>query len=373
MTHPTLGYANFRFPGDDAVHMPATPTATLTVACRAGNDPATVAAAYEVDAPVDCPDCAQALVADWWMALMENERRTGETTSLTGTLDDVAGAMQRLLSQTDAVVEETLLGGGASLVEQPRPQPAEVDGGVRWSGFPWEHPGPMPLPLKGIVTGNADDMLAMARQLEAADEAMARQMLAGSPLTALKRYQIRHDEWTMDVTPSLAKEGPWQGEAPLIDPGAERVRRIILEGEWLPEEPRPEHDSDDDWHCVHCGHNASDGHPSETSHDGPTHCLECPECRRCPERVRKAIEAAQRELVEHPFDETWLANAKGLPSDSTAGPANVIVHGDDTITEVFDDGPSEPDHNWCHVHNRPSLPDSELCKSCHYTPDEDPS
>lgn len=110
MTHPTLSYANLRFAGDDAVHMPATPIATMTTACLASG-PGEEPLPHDVDAQVTCPNCLHALESDWWMALLENERRTGEVSSLSGTLDDVRDAMGRLLSQIDAVTEETLLDG----------------------------------------------------------------------------------------------------------------------------------------------------------------------------------------------------------------------------------------------------------------------
>ena len=82
MTHPTLGYNNLRFDGDALTHMPATPTATMCVACSAGNGPLSGDNPFphDMDAAVDCPNCLRALESDWWMALMENERRTGETT-----------------------------------------------------------------------------------------------------------------------------------------------------------------------------------------------------------------------------------------------------------------------------------------------------
>ena len=326
MTHPSLGYANFRFDGDDAVHMPATPTATMTVACRAGNDHTAADQPFEVDAAVACPNCAQALEADWWMALMENERRTGEVSSLSGTLEDVSSAMQRLLSQTDAVVEETLLGGGASMIEQPRPQPAEVDGGVRWRGMNWtdlqrvapDIPAVLRFANQSAETQQAfrqelinaatpvtvdvsqdylfteDKVSFRARRGDAKAyehvqnpitpekltdvvESLARQ-LAASPLAALKRWQVRHGEWTMDVTPSLAQD------VPLADPGAERVRQ--------------------------------------------------------------AIEEAEDVLAEHPFGPD-IDEVEFTPYEPQS-PEIATVAG----------------RNWCHVHNRVAEPDRETCSEC---------
>lgn len=113
MTHPRLGYTNFRFDGDDVVHMAAFNGAGHIIACNAEGPTEHDVWPYGVDAPVDCESCARARLADWWMAQAEQQRREGaeavwpETTS--GELHD---AFARELSQVNARVEAAILGTG---------------------------------------------------------------------------------------------------------------------------------------------------------------------------------------------------------------------------------------------------------------------
>lgn len=374
MTHPTLGYSNFRFDGDDAVHMPATPTATMTVACRAGNDHTAADQPFEVDAAVTCPNCAQALEADWWMAVMENERRTGEVSSLSGTLEDVSSAMQRLLSQTDAVVEETLLGGGASLVEQPRPQPAgplpklvgdwtdlervapDVPAVLRFANQSAEAQQAFRQELINAATpvtvDVSQDYLFMEdkvsfrarrgdtkayehverpvtpEKLTDAMESLARQ-LAASPLAALKRWQVRHGEWTMDVTPSLTQD------VPLANPGAERVRRAIEEAEDVLAE-----------------------HPFDEATPNTWQRLL---------QEASVIDADDDAPIEEPFG---LMYSKDYP-DKAVRYRNDLVPDDATMGELADRLHSflaavarNNGRNWCHVHNRVAEPGREMCSEC---------
>lgn len=513
MTHPTLGYANLRFAGDDAVHLPATPAATMTTACLTSG-PHDEPLPHDVDAPISCAQCLTAVDADWWMALIENERRTGEVTSLTGTLDDVKAGMERLMTQAEAVVDETMLGGGASMV--PEHQRGTDAAFIGLSDYFLEAamerarrasvtPPPAlaaPKPMQGIATGNADDMLAMARQLEA-DEVLARQ-LAASPLADLRRFQFRND-----VPPGIAQEGPWRGEAPLIDPGAERVRKAIKAAQQtLKEHPFDEAGADlpdDEWSpllsdaevieadrdtpveepyglyyhpdrpgkAVRYNNNLvpdeatmgelsqvlcdflTNGTSAESStvvryestaeligilndateqmtRDGRvpvdmpefTHGGEAPLIDPGAERVRKAIEAAQQTLEEHPFDEkcqrcnydthrclgcgTPLEHGvevcdscdavQIIPEASTADEAesystwprkcptcgHYVKHAPGsevdwewTCTGCADCRPGKvPDFrkaetkarddglNWCHVHNRQAQPGREECSEC---------
>ena len=364
MTHPTLGYNNLRFDGDTLTHMPATPTATLCVACSAGNGPLSGDNPFphDMDAAVDCPNCLRALESDWWMALMENERRTGETTSLTGTLDDVRTGMARLLSQVDAVTEETLLGGGASMfANDPTMHSAQIPGGIDWAHMPGMRVPPLlawatqppevqeafrqelidvaspvtvdvtdsylfaedkvsfrarrgdakayehvenpvtpekladamkslwtqlelakPTPMQGIARGNADDMLAMARQLEATNDMMHRQVIADAmeklnalpedqppPITSSVHAAIERAQQTLAEHPFGEAHSEY-AEIPPTDP---HNRRPPFVGP-LPEPHDCDRDSCAGWTsdppcggCCHClGGCVYDG-PSEVDRD----------------------------------------------------------------------------------------------------------
>lgn len=112
MTHPTLGYTNFRFDGDDAVHMAAFNGAGHVIACNAEGPTEHDLWPHGVDAPVDCENCLRAREADWWMAQTEQQRREGaeaiwpETTS-----DELHNVAARVMSQVDAKVETAILWG----------------------------------------------------------------------------------------------------------------------------------------------------------------------------------------------------------------------------------------------------------------------
>jgi hypothetical protein len=317
MTHPTLGYANFRFAGDDAVHLPATPAATMTVACLAAGSE--VPFPHEVDAPIDCPDCLNAVAADWWMATLENTRRTGETTSLSGTLDDVRAGMERLMAQAEAVTDETLLGGGASMGQK---RLNEISATMRASSFieaTMERARRAPVAPPAALT----PPVAMARQLEAADEVLARQ-LAASPLADLRRFRL---PLVPAREPGLAMEGPWRGEAPLIDPGAERVRKAIE----VAQQTLEEHPFDEK--CDRCNYD--------------TH-----RCKGCGEPLEHGVEVCDSCDAVDLRDE--------LPFDGGIDEIE-LTHGG----EVVDRGEFDyPDVNWCHVHNRQSQPGREECSEC---------
>lgn len=112
MTHPALGYTNFRFDSDDAVHMAAFNGAGHVIACNAEGPTKHDLWPHGVDAPVDCENCLRAREADWWMAQAEQQRREGaEAVWPEATLDDVKDIAARLVSQVDAKVETAILWG----------------------------------------------------------------------------------------------------------------------------------------------------------------------------------------------------------------------------------------------------------------------
>lgn len=115
MTHPTLGYTNFRFDGDDAVHMAAFNGAGHVIACNAEGPTEHDLWPHGVDAPVDCESCVRARLADWWMARAEQIRRDGGDPSWPEPhgLDsaELPAVAERLVSQVDAHVEAAILWG----------------------------------------------------------------------------------------------------------------------------------------------------------------------------------------------------------------------------------------------------------------------
>jgi hypothetical protein len=397
MTHPTLGYANLRFANDDAVHMPATPMATMTVACDAGNGPLSGEQPfpYDVDAAVTCPNCLHALESDWWMAFMENERRTGEVSSLSGTLDDVHDAMGRLLSQADAVAEETMLGGGASMIEKYfRPTidaPAELLGILSmqgdWAKTPippalaWATQAPQvqqafreELAFRQAMTDAASPIVAdissdylfaqdvvtfRARQSDAdtvtfwarQDDAKAYEHVQ-NPITPEKlddlveslAQQLANQRAPLvpRYEPKVARPGPFAGDVPLADPGAERVRRMM-----------------------------------ELSADGMSTSL----TNSVHAAIDAAIDAAQQSLAKHPFDER--CHRCNYDTHRCLGCGEPLPHGTEVCTdcnafqrlayeaefthggEVVDRSEYDyPDRNWCHVHNREAQAGREQCSEC---------
>jgi len=118
MTHPTLGYTNFRFADNDAVHMPAFNGAGHVIACNAEGPTEHDLWPYGVDAPVDCPNCLHARESDWWMAQTEELRRNGAQADWPEpTMDDVKAVIARGLSQVDARMEVAILGTGENPTE----------------------------------------------------------------------------------------------------------------------------------------------------------------------------------------------------------------------------------------------------------------
>jgi hypothetical protein len=436
MTHPTLGYANLRFASDDAVHMPATPAATMTVACDAGNGPLSGEQPfpYDVDAAVTCPNCLRALESDWWMALMENERRTGEVTSLIGTLDDVRDATARLLSQGDAVIEETLLGAGASMIERYfRPiidAPAELLGILSmqgdWAKTPippalaWATQAPQvqqafreELAFRQAMTdaaspifdlhadissdylfaqdavtfrarqGDADTVTFWARQ----DDAKAYEHVQ-NPITpedlddvmgSLAR-QLADQRSPLVPThePKVARPGPFAGDVPLADPGAERVRRMVeLSADGM---------STSLTDSVHAAIDAAQQSLAEHPFDERCHrcnydthrCLGCGEplphgtevCDPCNVRLAYEVEPETRPLHDCDAD-----SCSGQTSDPPCGGccrclSGCVYDGPDEVEfthggEVVDRSEYDyPDRNWCHVHNREAQAGREQCSEC---------
>lgn len=371
MTHPTLGYNNLRFDGDALTHMPATPTATMCVACSAGNGPLSGDNPFphDMDAAVDCPNCLRALESDWWMALMENERRTGETTSLTGTLDDVRDGMARLLSQVDAVTEETLLGGGASMFigDPATRRPVEMLG---------HH----------VFDGKLPPLLAWATQPPEAREAREafRQKLidAASPVTVdvTQDYLFMEDKVTFRARRGNAKayehvENPVTPEK-LADAVTSLARKL---GSAPPSRVRQMLDA------------------------GVEKMNTLPEGATLSHQVRAAVDAADEFLAEHPFTPTAANSYGGRVEPGQVPPEPHDCDEDSCSGQTFDppcggccrclsgcvyDGPGEdddideiefthggtvvddrqehdyPDQNWCHVHNRAAIPGREQCSEC---------
>lgn len=120
MTHPTLGYTNFRFDGDDAVHMAAFNGAGHIIACDAEGPTEHDLWPHGVDAPVDCENCVRARLADWWMARAEQQRREGaEAVWPEPTLNEVYEVAELLASEVDTKMEATILWGDGDMPEQP--------------------------------------------------------------------------------------------------------------------------------------------------------------------------------------------------------------------------------------------------------------
>ena len=345
MTHPTLGYNNLRFDGDTLTHMPATPTATLCVACSAGNGPLSGDNPFphDMDAAVDCPNCLRALESDWWMALMENERRTGETTSLTGTLDDVRDGMARLLSQVDAVTEETLLGGGASMfANDPTVHSAQIPGGIDWTNMPGMRVPPL---------------LAWATQPPEVQEAFRQELIdVASPVTVdvTDSYLFAEDKVSFRARRGDAKayehmENPVTPEK-LADVAESLARKL---GSAPPDRVRQMLDA------------------------GVEKMNALPEGATLSDQVRAAVDAADEFLAEHPFGEdidlpeTFGTTPRRLglsPEEETEEPFSEDIdeieftHGGTVVDDRQEH--DYPDQNWCHVHNRAALPDREQCSEC---------
>lgn len=420
MTHPTLGYANFRFAGDDAVHMPATPTATMTVACDAGNGPLSGEQPfpYDVDAAVTCPNCLHALESDWWMAFMENERRTGEVSSLSGTLDDVRDAMGRLLSQADAVAEETMLGGGASMVEQPRwgalrplPVPPELLSQGDWPRRP------IPPALAGsaqtpevqqtLRQALADTVLNVhldvssdylfaqdavtfrarqgdAKAYEHVQNPITPEKLDGLVESLAQQLANQRAPLVPRHEPKVAKPGPFAGDVPLADPGAERVRRMMeLSADGMGTSLTD---------SVHAAIDAGSGWNTKRVRQildaGVQKMNALPKGSTLSEQVRAAADAADEFLAEHPFDNARpphdcdADSCSGQTSDPPCGGccrclSGCVYDGPDEVEfthggEVVDRSEYDyPDRNWCHRHNREAQAGREECSECNGEQGED--
>jgi hypothetical protein len=137
MTHPTLGYTNFRFDGDDAVHMAAFNGAGHVIACDAEGPTEHDLWPHGVDAPVDCPTCVRAREADWWMAQAEQQRRDGaEAVWPEATSGELHNVDARVVSQVNAKVKAAILGTGErtepwlGVLSMNDPAPLEIRHGL---------------------------------------------------------------------------------------------------------------------------------------------------------------------------------------------------------------------------------------------------
>jgi hypothetical protein len=324
MTHPTLGYTNFRFDGDDAVHMAAFNGAGHVIACKAEGPGEHDLWPHGVDAPVDCPDCLRAQEADWLMAATEQLRREGaEATWPEPTLDEVYDVAERLVSEVDARVEAAVLWGDGDditvsfsddyhFAEDKRVIKARqgddkvyrtVDGVSQRS--PEELNEAVTATVVDLSRQQAESGTFLGEVIDRHDrDAQLARYLARSPLAYLA------SEAGKSGAPPKVIIGPASmlpSDVPLADPGADRVRRAIeaAQAEWAlgypDREPPPEVPGIDEMEFTHGGEVVID--------DG-----------------------------ESDYPDTYVPP----------------VH----IAALMEPA------NWCHVHNRVAEPNREECSEC---------
>jgi hypothetical protein len=318
MTHPKLGWNNLRFDGDDAVHMAAFNGVGVHVtACDAfgAAAPGGEAWPHEVDAQITCPDCVKARDADWSMAQLEAARRDGDTSSLTGTLelDEVeqalGGIVERLANQAGAMAEHAIIGN--------------PNGVTDFTG------------VLGYAEGNADTMLAMANAMDAMRDMDFRASSNPVTIDVSQDYLFGQDKVVVrarrgdakvyetvenPVTPAKLDDAMESLAHKLAASPLAALRRAQW---WEGEQP--------------------DGIGTA---------------------VHAAIERAQHELEAHPFSEKGLAPAPrrlGLSPDEQAEGLDEVEF---TPYEPTPEDASAPGGNWCHVHNRVAMADSEQCVEC---------
>lgn len=339
MTHPRLGWNNLRYVDDDVVHMAAFNGLNVHVtACVTAPSPAAEGVPHEVDAVVTCSDCLLARESDWWMAILENDRRNGDVSSLGGVLVEAEAAVERMGQQANAKVEQAMLYGTGD--DQPLKFEAFTDYFFARDEVAFKVSGP-----PGAMDRFMRQHLPMIqnRMVDDTMELLARR-LKGSPLAILRRAQFRGEH------------------IPLVDPGAERVRQAIESAqETLAQHPFHEHSSD----CEHDLIASESAGVSECRNCGTSYantplCLEnCPIQR---EEWQREVDGGAND--HGPFGVDHAFNAQPVPIDETSPPVNVIVHADDDVEFTVRNRASLPDSERCAVCPPPDYDESEVCESC---------
>jgi hypothetical protein len=381
MTHPTLGYTNFRFADSDAVHMAAFNGAGHIIACNAEGPTEHDLWPFGVDAPVDCPKCLRARESDWWMAQSEQARRDGAEATWpepqSSDSQEISHVADRLVEQVNARMEAAILGTGERTEEFlgidygfDEAQPSIVDDQTAMQSITERLKPTVQSAFLGEVIDRHDNDARLARYL------------ARSPLAYLASESSRSQ-----LTGKNPDDTYW---------------RELHTGERFPA------DANGNAICAVCGKGPID--PASTCHPS---CVDTP--ASITDSVRAAIEAAQETLADHPFgDDDSLGYWAAVPeSEKGDGPVNIVTFPDGSQTEIFasphdikhdctldscsgmsdDNGPcggccsclggcvydidthgSEvvivdgendyPDVNWCHVHNRQAIQGREECQSC---------